>query len=88
MTQQLRGENRHNLSLTYLKARLAVMLGGSTVEEMVFGELTTGAENDLVEATSLAQQGIAVDIRSQRRIRATDRHSRQHPISPRFPLGK
>ncbi|MBV8135086.1 MAG: cell division protein FtsH, partial [Deltaproteobacteria bacterium] len=56
MTQQLPGEDRHNLSLSYLKARLAVMLGGRTAEEMVFGELTTGAENDLVEATRLARR--------------------------------
>jgi cell division protease FtsH len=56
MTQQLPGEDRHNLSLSYLKARLAVMLGGRTAEEMVFGESTTGAENDLVEATRLARR--------------------------------
>ena len=56
MTEQLPGEDRHNLSLSYLKARLAVMLGGRTAEEVVFGEVTTGAENDLVEATRLARR--------------------------------
>jgi cell division protease FtsH len=56
MTQQLPGEERHNLSLSYLKARLAVMLGGRTAEEIVFDEVTTGAENDLVEATRLARR--------------------------------
>ncbi len=56
MTEQLPGEERHNLSLSYLKARLAVMLGGRTAEEIVFGEVTTGAENDLVEATRLARR--------------------------------
>jgi cell division protease FtsH len=56
MTHQLPVEDRHNLSLSYLKARLAVMLGGRTAEEMVSGELTTGAENDLVEATRLARR--------------------------------
>jgi cell division protease FtsH len=56
MTEQLPGEDRHNLSLSYLKARLAVMLGGRTAEEIVFGEVTTGAENDLVEATRLARR--------------------------------
>ncbi len=56
MTEQLPGEDRHNLSLSYLKARLAVMLGGRTSEEIVFGEVTTGAENDLVEATRLARR--------------------------------
>jgi cell division protease FtsH len=56
MTQQLPGEERHNLSLSYLKARLAVMLGGRTAEEIVFDEVTSGAENDLVEATRLARR--------------------------------
>jgi len=56
MTEQVPGEDRHNLSLSYLKARLAVMLGGRTAEEIVFGEVTTGAENDLVEATRLARR--------------------------------
>lgn len=56
VTEQIPGEDRHNLSLSYLKARLAVMLGGRTAEEIVFGEVTTGAENDLVEATRLARR--------------------------------
>ncbi len=56
MTQQVPGEERHNLSLSYLKARLAVLLGGRTAEEIVFDEVTTGAENDLVEATRLARR--------------------------------
>jgi cell division protease FtsH len=37
-------------------ARLAVMLGGRTAEEIVFDEVTTGAENDLVEAPQLARR--------------------------------
>ena len=56
LTEQLPGQERHNLSLSYLKARLDVMLGGRTAEETVFGEITTGAENDLVEATRLARR--------------------------------
>jgi len=56
LTEQLPGWERHNLSLSYLKARLDVMLGGRTAEEIVFDEVTTGAENDLVEATRLARR--------------------------------
>jgi cell division protease FtsH len=33
-----------------------VMLGGRTAEEIVFGDVTTGAENDLVQATRLARR--------------------------------
>jgi cell division protease FtsH len=56
VTTQLPSEERYNYSHTYLMARLAVMLGGRTSEEVVFGDVTTGAENDLIEATRLARR--------------------------------
>ncbi len=56
LTEQIPGEERHNLSYSFLKARLAVMLGGRAAEEIAIGEVTTGAENDLVEATRLARR--------------------------------
>jgi cell division protease FtsH len=56
VTEQVPGQERHNLSRSYLYARLAVMLGGRTAEEIVFGDVTTGAENDLLEATRLARR--------------------------------
>jgi cell division protease FtsH len=56
MTQQLPGEDRYNYGRSYLLARLAVMLGGRAAEEIAVGDVTTGAENDLVEATSLARR--------------------------------
>ena len=56
VTEQLPEKDQYNLSRGYLLARLAVMLGGRTAEEVVFSEITTGAENDLVEATKLARR--------------------------------
>lgn len=56
VTQQVPGEDRHNFNYSYLRARLAVMLGGRTAEEIACGEVTTGAETDLVEATRLARR--------------------------------
>lgn len=56
VTEQLPGEDRYNYSREYLLARLAVMLGGRTAEELVLGDITTGAENDLVEATRLVRR--------------------------------
>ncbi|HZY59425.1 MAG TPA: ATP-dependent zinc metalloprotease FtsH [Candidatus Binataceae bacterium] len=56
LTEQIPDAERHNLSHSFLMARLAVMLGGRTAEEIAFGEVTTGAENDLVEATRLARR--------------------------------
>ena len=55
-TQQLPGEERHNLTLSYLNARLAVMLAGRAAEEVALAEITSGAESDLLEATRLARQ--------------------------------
>ncbi|MBN9387676.1 MAG: ATP-dependent zinc metalloprotease FtsH [Chloroflexi bacterium] len=56
VTEQRPEEDRYNYSQSYLKARLTVMLAGRASEDLVFGEATTGAESDLVEATKLARQ--------------------------------
>jgi cell division protease FtsH len=56
VTEQVPGEDHYNYSRTYLLARMAVMLGGRSAEEIALGEITTGAENDLVEATRLARR--------------------------------
>ena len=58
VTEQLPANDRFNYSRTYLLARLAVMLGGRTAEEIVLGDITTGAENDLIEATQMARRMI------------------------------
>jgi cell division protease FtsH len=56
VTEQRPAEDQYNLSREYLNARLRVMLGGRTAEEVAIGEITTGAENDLIEATRLARR--------------------------------
>ncbi|MFL7871003.1 MAG: ATP-dependent zinc metalloprotease FtsH [Anaerolineales bacterium] len=56
VTEQLPGEDQVNYSREYLLSRIAVMLGGRTAEELAIGDITTGAENDLVEATRLARR--------------------------------
>jgi cell division protease FtsH len=58
VTEQLPGEDHYNYSRQALLARLAVMLGGRTAEEIAIGDITTGAEKDLVEATRLARRMI------------------------------
>jgi cell division protease FtsH len=58
VTAHLPGEDHCNFSRTYLLARLAVMLGGRTAEEIVLGDVTTGAENDLTEASRLARRTV------------------------------
>ena len=60
VTVQSPTEDRFNYSRHYLKGRLAVMMGGRIAEEIVFREITTGAQNDLKEATSLARRMVGL----------------------------
>jgi cell division protease FtsH len=55
-TEQTPGEDRHNLKRSYLLDRITVMLGGRVAERVVFGDLTSGAESDLKQATQLARR--------------------------------
>jgi cell division protease FtsH len=54
-TYQLPTEDRYILRQSELEDRIAVMLGGHAAEELVYGELSTGAHNDLERATALAR---------------------------------
>src|SRR2546429_279635 len=56
VTQFLPGDDRRNYTRSYLVQRLAVALGGRAGEEVALGEITSGAENDLKEATKLARR--------------------------------
>jgi cell division protease FtsH len=56
VTEQMPGEDQYNYSQEYLLARLAVMMGGRVSEEIALKSITTGAENDLAEATRLARR--------------------------------
>jgi len=56
LTQQLPKEDRLSMSRDFAKARLAVLMGGRVAEELVFGEFTTGAGNDIKQASNLARR--------------------------------
>ena len=55
-TRLLPTEDRYLWSRSQFDDRLAVSLGGRVAEEIRFGEITTGAQNDLAEATKLARK--------------------------------
>lgn len=55
VTEQLPAEDRHNYPEPYLKTRLAVMLGGRCAEKLQLGSISSGAANDLEQATRLAK---------------------------------
>ena len=54
VTQQVPLDDRHAYSREYLTNRIKILLGGRTAEELVFNELSTGASNDLQNATDIA----------------------------------
>ncbi len=55
-TRFLPSEDRHLWTKSQFDDRLAVSLGGRVAEEINFGEITTGAQNDLEQATKLARK--------------------------------
>src|SRR6266849_4338216 len=56
VTYQRPEDDRHNYSEEYLRARIIGAMGGRAAEEVVYGGRTTGAENDMQQATDLARQ--------------------------------
>jgi len=55
MTYQLPTEERFLMTRSELEDRIAVLLGGRVAEELVYGEVSTGAHNDLDRATEFAR---------------------------------
>jgi cell division protease FtsH len=54
VTEQLPIDERHLYTEGYLKDSLAIRMGGRVAEQIVFGQTSTGAANDLAGATDLA----------------------------------
>ena len=54
-TQQLPTEDRYLMTRSELLGRVSVLLGGRVAEEMVFGDVSSGAQNDLQRATEIAR---------------------------------
>ena len=59
MTEQIPTEDRHNLNQDYLEDRLSILLGGRAAEKLIFNSVSTGAEDDLKQATRLARKMVA-----------------------------
>jgi cell division protease FtsH len=56
VTMQLPAEERHIYRQDYIEDSLVVRMGGRIAEDLVFGVVSTGANNDLVGATELARK--------------------------------
>jgi cell division protease FtsH len=56
VTYQAPEADRYGYSETYLRGRITGALGGRAAEEVVYGDVTTGAENDMEHASQIARQ--------------------------------
>jgi cell division protease FtsH len=56
VTYQLPVDDRTNYPEDYLRARITSALGGRAAEQLIYGLVTTGAENDLQQVTEIARQ--------------------------------
>jgi cell division protease FtsH len=65
-TLQLPTEDRFLMTKSELENKIAVLLGGRIAEELVFGESSTGAQNDLVKATDIAKSMVKAYGMSER----------------------
>ncbi|PYQ03615.1 MAG: cell division protein FtsH [Acidobacteria bacterium] len=56
VTQQLPTEEFHNYTKEQLEARIAVCMGGRIAEDLTFSQISTGAQNDIEQATEMARK--------------------------------
>jgi cell division protease FtsH len=56
VTMQLPVDDKHTYTRDYLESQLAIMMGGRAAEEIFLNKVTTGAGNDIEQATELARR--------------------------------
>jgi cell division protease FtsH len=81
-TQQQPTEDRYLMTRSELLDRMAVLLGGRVAEELVFGEISTGAQNDLQRATDIARSMVTEYGMSDRMGLVTYERARQPMFLP------
>jgi cell division protease FtsH len=80
VTHQSPGADRHVMAETELESRLRVLMGGHAAERLVLASISTGAENDLKEATRLASRMVAHFGMSERLGPVYYEHDAEHPF--------
>ena len=79
-TQQLPDKERHTYPEEYLKDRLVVMLGGRTAEKTLLGSVSSGADDDIRQATALARSMVGRWGMSEEIGPVDMRESEEHPF--------
>jgi cell division protease FtsH len=59
VTEQMPEEDRYNLRESYLRDRITVLFGGRVAERIIYGEVSSGAQDDLRQATQIARRMIS-----------------------------
>jgi cell division protease FtsH len=80
ITQQVAPEDRHIQTQPELESRLAVLLGGFAAERTVLGSVSSGAANDLKQATEIAFKMVAHFGMSERVGPVYHEHKVEHPF--------
>jgi len=79
-THQLPEHERHTLPQEYLQDRLAVILGGRTAEKELLGSLSSGADDDIHQATTMARAMVSRWGMSEEVGPVDLRESEEHPF--------
>ena len=80
ITQQLPTDDRYYYPRSYLEKRIRVALGGRAAERLVFGEVSTGAQNDLKVVTDLAEKMVCQWGMSEKVGPVTFSRGEEHPF--------
>lgn len=79
-TEQIPEEDRRNLSRGYLLNRITIILGGRAAERTAKGDVSTGAADDLKNATELARRMVCHWGMSEKLGAMTFRQGEKHPF--------
>lgn len=80
MTEQMPSEERHNYTQDYLEDRIIILLGGRAAEKITYRDVSSGAANDLKQATMLARQMVSQWGMSERIGPVNFQQSEEHPF--------
>jgi cell division protease FtsH len=80
VTQQLPAEDRLSYTRDWAENRIAICLGGRIAEELIFGQMTTGAGNDIEKATDLARKMVCEWGMSEKMGPLTFGHKEEQPF--------
>jgi len=81
-TMQRPSDDRHLTTQSELENRVCVLLGGITTEEIIYQEISTGAQNDLERATDIARRMVMEFGMSPKLGRVNYRDSGRNPFTP------